>query len=48
MCPRPNTHLTYMINIALTAEFTFLPIAAAASVRGPRSGPQLYRVTHDS
>ncbi len=41
-------HLTYMINIALTAEFTILPFAAAASVRGPRSGPQLYRVTHDS
>jgi hypothetical protein len=21
MCPRPDTHLTYMINIALTTEF---------------------------
>ena len=21
MCPRPDTHLTYMINIALTKEF---------------------------
>jgi hypothetical protein len=22
MCPRPDTHLTYMIDIALTTEFT--------------------------
>jgi len=26
----PDTHLTYMINIALTTEFTLLPIAAIA------------------
>ena len=28
MCPRSDTHLTYMIDIALTTEFSFIAIGA--------------------
>jgi len=30
VCPRPDTHLMYMIKIVLTTEFALLPIAAIA------------------
>jgi len=28
MCPRPDTHFTYMINITLTTEFVLPPRGA--------------------